>query len=81
MKSTAAPPKTLNKQVGANVRQAREAAGKTQLALAHEIGWAGDDAGAQISLYESGQKEPRISTLTRIAAALGVSIDVLLKTK
>lgn len=64
--------------VGNNIRKAREASGITQLALAHLIGWAGPDAGAQISRFESGQKEPRISTLVKIASALGVKLETLI---
>lgn len=64
--------------IGQNIRQAREARGITQLALAHLIGWQGEDAGAHISRYESGQKEPRISTLEKIARSLAVTLESLL---
>lgn len=77
MKTAAPPPNPI----GENIRTAREAKPMTQLALAHAIGWVGDDAGAQISRFESGAKEPRLSTLRRIAEALGVSLEKLLKTK
>jgi len=63
--------------IGTNIKTAREAKGLTQLALAHAIGWVGADAGAQISRFENGQKEPRISTLRRLAEVLGVSLDTL----
>lgn len=63
--------------LGANIRNAREAKPMTQLALAHAIGWVGPDAGAQISRFENGMKEPRFSTLERIAKALGVPLNTL----
>lgn len=65
--------------IGDNIRAVREAKHMTQLALGHALGWAGPDAGSQISRFETGQKEPLISTLQRIAEVLGVTIDKLLK--
>ena len=65
-------------RIGENIRASREAKTMTQLALAHAIGWKGPDAGAQISRFESGDKEPRISTLQRIAFVLGVTLESLL---
>lgn len=65
--------------IGANIRTARLLKPMTQLDLAHAIGWTGADAGAQISRFESGSKEPRISTLQRIAEVLGVTLETLLK--
>lgn len=66
--------------IGANIRAAREAKEMSQLTLAHTAGWTGEDAGSQISLYESGQREPRLSTLSKIAEALGTTIAKLLTT-
>lgn len=74
MPVTQLPPK---KQLGANIRRAREAAHMTQLVLAHCIGLSGQDAGAYISRVESGQ-EPRLKTLQLIAIALKVSLGDLL---
>jgi len=74
---TKSPPKPPN-IIGANIRAAREAKAITQLALGHALGWVGPDAGAQISKFETGDKEPRISTLQRIAEALGVSVSRLM---
>lgn len=71
-------PAHANSPIGANIRAAREASQMTQLALAHAIGWVGADAGAQISRFESGVKEPRISTLVKIARALRVPLDTLI---
>jgi len=67
------------KSLGNNIRRIREEKQITQLALAHAIGWTGADAGAQISRFETGLKEPRFSTLERIAKALGVHLDELTK--
>lgn len=64
--------------LGASIRTARAAKGITQLALAHAIGYEGDDAGAYISRVESGHQSPRIETLSRIAEALGVTVCSLL---
>jgi transcriptional regulator with XRE-family HTH domain len=64
--------------LGGNIRQARTKANLTQLALAHAIGYTGDDAGAYISRVESNTQAPRIDTLLRIAEALGVTMCSLL---
>lgn len=71
----------LHNPLGDNIRNARKAAGVTQLALAHAIGYGGQDAGAYISRVESGTQEPRLDNLCKIAAALKVSLDILLKGK
>lgn len=67
--------------LGLNIRDARKAKGLTQLALAHKIGYSGDDAGAYISRLENGQQEPQVRTLRRIADALGVAMGTLLRTR
>jgi transcriptional regulator with XRE-family HTH domain len=64
--------------LGGNIRNARTKANLTQLALAHAIGYTGDDAGAYISRVESNTQAPRIDTLLRIAEALGVTMCSLL---
>ena len=66
-------------QIGHNIREAREAAGLTQLALAHRIGYKGDDAGAHICRLEAGDHEPRVKTLRRLAAALKTTLPRLLR--
>lgn len=56
-----------------NIRAARLAAGVSQEDLAHE-------AGMQTAVYsriERAEVDPRLSSVTRIARALGVSIGVL----
>lgn len=65
--------------LGQNIKRARMTKGITQLALAHAIGYTGDDAGAYISRVESGNQAPRIDTLQRIAEALGVAVCRLLR--
>lgn len=64
--------------LGENIHQTRKRKGMTQLELAHAIGYEGDDAGAYISRVESGRQAPRLDTLQRIAAALGVTVCSLL---
>lgn len=64
--------------LGQNIQRARKAANLTQLALAHAIGYTGDDAGAYISRVENDGQAPRIDTLQRIADALGVAVCSLL---
>ena len=71
-------PKEPEHSLGTNIRAARTAKGLTQLALAHAIGYLGDDAGAYISRVESNGQAPRIDTLQRIADALGVAVCSLL---
>lgn len=64
--------------LGSKIRSVRTTKGITQLALAHAIGYQGDDAGAYISRVESDTQAPRIDTLLRIAEALGVTMCSLL---
>jgi len=73
------PTKPLNgSYIGRNIKEARAKKEMTQLALAHAIGYTGDDAGAYISRVEAGSQEPRLDTLSRIAEALGVLVCSLL---
>lgn len=72
------PSKAVPQSLGQNIRSARERKNMTQLALAHAIGYTGDDAGAYISRVESNTQAPRIDTLQRIAEALGVTVCSLL---
>jgi len=77
----AKPAKSPATMLGQNIQASRQAANLTQLALAHKIGYKGDDAGSYICRVEAGLQEPRLRTLARIAAALGVTIDRLLTGK
>jgi transcriptional regulator with XRE-family HTH domain len=56
---------------GALVLMARLEAGLSQRALAERAG----TSGATIAAYELGTKEPRLSTLTRILEAAGMTTD------
>lgn len=77
----ASPREATRSPLGENIKAARTKANMTQLALAHAIGYTGDDAGAYVSRVESGQQAPRIDTLSRIADALGVPVCSLLPGK
>lgn len=72
--------KTTNR-IGENLRAARTATGLTQLELGVKIGLNGPEAGAHVSRWETGGREPRFSTLQRIANVLGVSLDSLFQQK
>lgn len=58
---------------GANVRQARERAGLSQEAL----GFASGVHRTEVSLIELGRRNPRLTTILRIAAGLGVDVREL----
>jgi len=62
-------------QLGERVRQLREARGWSQEGFAHEGGLGRSFAGA----IERGDKDIRLSTLIKLARALGVSLSQLLK--
>lgn len=58
-----------------NLRRLREAEGMTQLELAMR---AGVDA-AEISRLEQGRRDPKITTVVRLAAGLGVDAGELVR--
>jgi len=62
-------------QLGERVRRLREARGWSQEGFAHEGGLGRSFAGA----IERGEKDVRLSTLLKLARALGVSLSQLLK--
>jgi len=62
-------------QLGERVRQLREARGWSQEGFAHEGGLGRSFAGA----IERGEKDIRLSTLIKLARALGVSLSQLMK--
>ncbi len=71
----------MGSSIGANIRRLREERGWSQARLAHEVCKAarvqGDPVGRQeVSRWETGKRTPR-EWLPSIAAALGVSMDVL----
>ncbi len=57
-----------------NLKNARERKGMSQKDVAEEIGVAK----STYSLYESGNREPNVKTIKKIADALNVSADDLL---
>lgn len=71
------PPYNHVKQLGGNIRKAREGRQMTQLALAHALGYQGPDAGAYISRIEASIVSPRLSTLMRIAEKLQTNLEAL----
>lgn len=56
------------------IRTARIAAGMTQQQLADALGVAQQS----VTRWETGAREPRVSTLRRIAAVLGCDLSALL---
>ena len=56
--------------IGETIKQARIAAGLTQVELGKRLGLSK----ATVSQYENGKHNPKIETLQRIAAALGAEI-------
>lgn len=59
--------------IGINVRTRREAASMTQVELADRIG----SIQSTISGIETGEKQPSVGMLLRLASALGCSLDDL----
>jgi transcriptional regulator with XRE-family HTH domain len=72
---TKKPESEAQLQLGERVRRLREARGWSQEGFAHEGGLGRSFAGA----IERGEKDVRLSTLTKLAKALGVSLSQLLK--
>ena len=62
-------------EFGTSMRKLREGAGMTQEALGH----AADVHPVEISRMEAGQRDPKLSTLYRLASALGVTLDELVR--
>jgi transcriptional regulator with XRE-family HTH domain len=62
-------------QFGLNLRRLREKAGWTQM----ELGNRADMEMATISRLELGVRDPRLSTIVRVAAALGKPTEELVR--
>lgn len=60
---------------GERIRQARKSAGMTQAELAHKLGISA----AGIAQWENDLRNPKIETLRKLADALGVTSEVLLR--
>lgn len=58
-----------------NIKKFRKAIGLTQKQVAEKA----ECSEAAVCLYESGKRVPKISTAYKIAQALGVTIDELMK--
>ena len=56
------------------VRAYRESLGETQFELSGEIGISIEE----LSLIERGQANPRLSTMQKIAAHMGITVSALL---
>ncbi|HET9164651.1 MAG TPA: helix-turn-helix transcriptional regulator [Candidatus Angelobacter sp.] len=69
------PASEAQAQLGERVRRLREQRGWSQEGFAHEGGLGRSFAGA----IERGEKDVRLSTLTKLARTLGVSLSQLLK--
>ena len=62
-------------EMGAHLAQLREAAGLTQKQIAEKLGVPLSN----ITFWERSEKPPRADMLSKMAEALGVSVDALLK--
>jgi transcriptional regulator with XRE-family HTH domain len=67
-------PAAIARQFGANLREARRLSGLSQ----EEVGWLASLHRTEIGLLETGARTPRIDTLVKLAAALGIRIDCAL---
>lgn len=63
------------RRLGGNLRRARERAGLSQ----EEVGFRASLHRTEVGLLERGARMPRIDTLVKIAAAVGVRIDCALR--
>ena len=66
------PTNTLNQSIGAALRARRQEAGLAQSEVAARAG----TSQSALSRIESGESEPSLSRLSRIAAALGCVVEV-----
>lgn len=58
-----------------NLKALRKAANLTCIQLGEKVGCTA----MTISRYETGKREPNLETLRRLAAALGVTVDELIR--
>lgn len=63
------------RKLGENVRRIREEKGMTQIELCRKL----ELDRAYMSNIENGKKNPTLATIEKIAKALGVSLDELIK--
>lgn len=67
--------KLVAKEIGERVKVIRNRNNLTQRQVAEEVGWHHQE----LSRFESGRSDVRVSTLFKIARALGVSVEELVK--
>jgi transcriptional regulator with XRE-family HTH domain len=65
----------LVKRFGDNLREAREAAGLTQTALAERLGLKRNST---VAVWESRDRPPRPRTVIKLAAAIGCPVSALM---
>lgn len=65
----------MNESLGQRLQRLRQAAGKSQAALAKLCGWSSQ---SRVGNYESGTREPTLGDIELMAKALGVPYSVLL---
>jgi transcriptional regulator with XRE-family HTH domain len=65
---------SVAREFGANLRRARRRAGLSQ----EQLGYRASLHRTEIGLLERGARVPRIDTLVKLAAALGICIDCVL---
>lgn len=64
----------MSKEFFSNLKAARIAVGISQIEMANKLGVAK----STYSMYESGNREPNIQTIRKIADILGVSVEYLM---
>ena len=64
----------MGEKFNENLRQIREKRGFSQKEMSEQL----DVARSTYSLYESGNREPNIQTIKKIACILNISTDILL---
>ncbi len=69
--------KVLLKKIGVRIKEIRQQKGLTQQELAAEL----DYEKSNMSRLESGNIDPRASTLNKVAKALGVTLSELMDIK
>ncbi len=67
--------RAMNESLGQRLQRLRNAAGKSQAALAKLCGWSSQ---SRVGNYESGTREPTLGDIEVMAKALGVPYGVLL---
>lgn len=65
----------MNESLGQRLQRLRNAAGKSQAALAKLCGWSSQ---SRVGNYESGTREPTLGDIELMAKALGIPYGVLL---